>query len=105
MDRKREGGWGEGPGVLPLFTSSPFPHNIFVGQAIGLVAIGLVFRISFSYVMVLGNKFSWLEMALVSIAWLPDSVLHCIVNFLTNYMLLYLGCHCLYSSGPGSGHG
>ncbi len=45
----------------------------YVGQGIGLIVIGLIFRISVSYLTVLKNGFSWLEMCFVAIAWLPKA--------------------------------
>jgi len=44
-----------------------------VGQGVGLILVGLVVRLSISFVVVLGNHFRWAEMVFVAIAWLPKA--------------------------------
>lgn len=46
---------------------------MIAGQGIGLIVIGLSLRLVTSFVVVLGNGFSWLEMFFVSIAWIPKA--------------------------------
>jgi len=46
---------------------------VLTGQGIGLILVGLVVRLTVSFIVVLGNRFRWSELAFVAIAWLPKA--------------------------------
>ena len=50
-----------------------FPSRVCAGQGVGLILVGLVVRLSVSFVVVLGNHFRWAEVVFVAVAWLPKA--------------------------------
>lgn len=57
------------------------------GNGIGLILVGLTVRLAISYIVVLGNHFSWTEMGFVAIAWIPKATVQvCIYMYMYAYM-------------------
>ena len=58
-----------------------------IGQGLGVVIVGLAVRIFVSYIVVLGNDFSWLEMCYVSLAWIPKAAVQvCSISVVFNIL-------------------